>query len=469
MFRRGELRVPLARTEGARAHRTFRPEGGACGGSHHIYEPHYILCLFRLTIMGSPPVLKARSIRPYRPGRSGSYSPTRQGYRAFHPKPLPPDPPLEISPRLLSLLADASTELGRLDGAADVLPDPDFFVYSYVRKEAVLSSQIEGTRSSLADLLDFEAGAGPAGYPRDVREVANYVDALNRALAALRDGQEISLALVREAHRTLLHRVRGHRDQPGRFKTRQNWIGSRGSSPATADYVPPPPEETPKLMAELAKYLQSDSLEPSLLKAALVHAQFETIHPFLDGNGRMGRLLVALLLARSGTTRHPVLYLSYFFLKNREEYTRRLQRVRGDGDWEGWVEFFLRGVRETSIQASHTARAVLEMRQNHQERVDRLLGARAARGQKLLEQLFHQPVITVAGVARATGTTFPPANALVDEFVRLGLLTEITGRRRNRFFRYTPYISLLQRDRAPSRSGGSARPGAGAGNRHPRS
>lgn len=391
-------------------------------------------------------MLKERVSGPYRAGRAGSYGPTAEGYRAFHPKPLPPDPPLEHSTSLLTALSAASLELGRLDGIAEILPDPDFFVYSYVRKEAVLSSQIEGTRSSLVDVLEFEAGAERRSYPRDVREVVNYIHALNVALERVRGNEAVTLALIQDTHRTLLRGVRGGTDKPGQLKTRQNWIGARGTSPATADYVPPPSEETPAAMAALVSFVQEGSPDPPLLRAALVHSQFETIHPFLDGNGRMGRLLVALLLSKWGVLRRPVLYLSYFFLKNREEYARRLQRVRDDGDWEGWVEFFLKGVSETSIQATVTARAILALKQDHEQLVSRSIGGgRTGGGQRLLGLLYYQPVVSVSWVAKQIGVTFPPASHLVDDFVEMGLLKEITGQKRNRYFRYQPYIEILEK------------------------
>jgi cell filamentation protein, protein adenylyltransferase len=395
-------------------------------------------------------MLKMEPQRRYQPGRAGHYAPTPEGWRAFHPKPLPPDPALDLSTHLVGLVATASNELGRLDGAAEILPDPDFFVYSYVRKEAVLSSQIEGTRSSLVDLLEFEAGAERRSYPRDVLEVANYVRSLNVARERVMRGERISLELIQDSHKLLMKGVRGQHEEPGKLKSRQNWIGPEGSSPATADFVPPPPEETPVAMQQLVDYMQADTTEPPMLRAGLAHSQFETIHPFLDGNGRMGRLLVTLLLIQSGVLRRPVLYLSYFFLKNRAEYNRRLQRVRDDGDWEGWIEFFLRGVQETSIQAGSTARAVLALKADHENQIGQKLGYRAGRGNKLLAQLFHQPVISVNEVAKIIQTTYPPANELVSKFVQMGFLVEVTGQKRNRFFRYHPYIELLQREQRPT-------------------
>lgn len=385
-------------------------------------------------------------------GRSGTYSPTAEGYRAFHPKPLPPDPPLEFDGELIARLSAASAELGRLDGAAEILPDPDFFVYSYVRKEAVLSSQIEGTRSSLADLFEFEAGAEGRRGNRDVREVANYVESLNFSMDRVRQGEPISVQLLKQTHQHLLRGVRGNDAEPGMIKNRQNWIGPPGSSPRTADFVPPPPDETPAALDALEAFVRAETGEPPLIKAGLVHAQFETIHPFLDGNGRVGRLLVTLMLTNCGAVRRPVLYLSYFFLRNREEYIRRLQRVRDSGDWEGWLVFFLQGVEETSVQASQTARAILALKQEHEALLERELGRRTGRSRRLLEHMFRRPVTSVGEVATALGTSFPTANELVGNLVELGLLTEVTGQRRNRFFRYQPYVELLERDRFPPRA-----------------
>jgi Fic family protein len=388
----------------------------------------------------------------YQPGRSGAYRSTSEGFRAFHPKPLPPDPPLAFDETLIGRLASASAELGRLDGAAEILPDPDFFVYSYVRKEAVLSSQIEGTRSSLADLFDFEAGAEGRRVRQDVREVSNYVTSLNFALEQVRRGVAVSTELLQRTHAQLMRGVRGNEAEPGALKSRQNWIGPSGSSPLTAEFVPPPPDETPAALAALTDYIRTGSLDVPLIKAGLAHAQFESIHPFLDGNGRMGRLLVTLILTTSGAVRRPVLYLSYYLLKHREEYIQRLQRVRDDGDWEGWLVFFLTGVEETSIQAAETARAILALKQEHELLIERDLGRRAGSGHKLLEHLFRQPVVNVGTVASLLGSTFPPASELVKTFAKLGLLTELTGQKRNRFFRYTPYVELLQQDRVPTPS-----------------
>lgn len=384
--------------------------------------------------------------QPSRPGRTGEYRRSADGWRAFFPKYLNPEPKIELSTSGQNLLAEASTELGRLDGLTEILPDPELFTYSYIRKEAVLSSQIEGTQSTLVDLFDYEAGTVRAEYPSDVREVANFVRALTAALAQLRSRRPISLELIQDTHRTLLgNGARGARLQPGRLKTGQNWIGP-APSPATADYVPPPPKETLALMEDLVGYINRDSRVAPLVRAGVAHSQFETIHPFLDGNGRIGRLLVTLLLLQQGILRQPVLYLSYAIQKHRDEYTRRLQRVRDDGDWEGWLEFLFRAVQETSVQATATARRILELRQRNDRWIADKLGKRAGQGHKLLVLLHRQPVVSVKQISQFTGTTYPPANALVERFVENGLLVEVTGQKRNRFFRYQPYIDILRSD-----------------------
>lgn len=385
--------------------------------------------------------VKARA----RMGRSGSFEKSKEGYRVFLPKPLPPsDPPLELSDRLLEDLSEADLALGRLDGAAAVLPEPDIFVYSYVRKEAVLSSQIEGTRSSLTDLFDLEAGTTDRGRPRDVREVANYVVALESSLGEVRQGRPVSLEMLRRAHSILVRGVRGDALEPGKFRSIQNWIGRHGDSPATAEYFPPPPDRMQKALTELELYIQVGGTEPALLRAGLAHAQFETIHPFVDGNGRIGRLLVTLMLVESRALERPVLYLSHYLLKHREEYVRSLQRTRTDGDWEGWLRFFLRGVQETAQQATGVARSILSLRDQHRGLAQRTLGSRASLATSLLDVLARSPVISIPAAAQALGVSFPTASTLMRELGEQGLVKEITGQRRNRFFRYEPYIAALE-------------------------
>jgi len=389
-------------------------------------------------------VQKAQPLVQTSSGRSGVYVLHRDGYREFHPKPLPPDPPLEMSGRLSRLLSDADRELGRLDGNAEILPDPDIFIYSYIRKEAVLSSQIEGTHSTLVDLLHFEAGVQEKNRPRDVREVANYVAATDYALGQIRAGQPLTLALLQQVHQRLLRGRVSAEHHPGELRTEQNWIGPV-PEPRLAEFVPPPPALVPRALADLENYWRN-SADPPLIRAGLAHAQFETIHPFLDGNGRLGRLLVTLILITSGTMRRPLLYLSHYLLKNRNEYVRRLQNVRDTGDWEGWIEFFLEGIRSVSGQSAETARAILRLREQHRGILQRELGQRGTSAAVLLDGMFRSPFISVKDAERCTGLSQPAANKLVAEMVKKGLLVEMTGKQRNRVFEYQSYIELLSRE-----------------------
>ncbi len=290
--------------------------------------------------------------------RAGSYVNQLTGYRAFIPAPLPPNPPLRLDSTLQKLLSQADYALGRLDGAVLTLPNPDLFVFMYVRKEAVLSSQIEGTQSSLQNLLAAEARLQDPNTPADVNEVINYVRAMNHGLKRLAD-LPVSVRLIREIHVELMRGVRGGRLTPGELRTSQNWIGPGGCTLAEATFVPPPPHEVPQALADLERFLHSQDPLPPLIQVGLAHAQFETIHPFLDGNGRIGRLLITFLLVEKKLLSRPVLYLSHYFKRYRSEYYDRLQAVRDRGDWEGWIEFFLRGVAEVSSQATDTAAAIL--------------------------------------------------------------------------------------------------------------
>jgi Fic family protein len=389
-------------------------------------------------------------------GRTGTYGTSAEGYRAFHPRPLPPDPVIEFSDLLRTKLSKADQDLGRLVGSAQLLPDPDFFVRSYVRKEAVLSSQIEGTRSSLSDLLEYEAGGERAQRSKDAKIVSNHVRALNAAVRALRAGEKPTMDLLKKTHSILFRDAPEEDADPGNIRTKQNWIG--GASPATADFVPPPPEELPTALDSLDQYLRSAAPVPPLVRAALSHAQFETIHPFLNGNGRIGRILVALVLLESGSMESPILYLSYYLLKHRDQYTRALQRTRDGGDLEGWLEFFFDAVSETAIQAALTAKAILRLREEERLLIQRELGRRSGRGQILLDYLFLHPVTDVNLVAAALRVSFPPANDLVGDFRRLGLLREITGQSRNRLFRFQPYIDTMQKDPASAVSAAQESP-----------
>lgn len=391
--------------------------------------------------------MNAKSVAVDQPGRSGHYVRQPTGYSAFIPAPLPPSPPLRLAGAIQQLLSEADHALGRLDGSILTLPNPDLFVLMYVRKEAVLSSQIEGTQSSLQDLLAAEAQVmGASTPPRDVEEVVNYVGAMNQGLARL-STLPVSIRLVREIHEVLLRGGRGSRLTPGELRRSQNWIGPEGCTLADASFVPPPPSEIPQALGDLERYVHADDGMPVLIKIGLVHAQFETIHPFLDGNGRLGRLLITFLLVERGILSKPVLYLSHFFKRHRQEYYDRLQAVRDAGDWEGWLAFFLRGVAQVSAEAAETARRVLALREEHRTHIADHFGRAAGHGHRVLESLYERPILSVNQVGELTGTTYPAANGLVKRFVEGGLLVEITGQSRNRRFRYEPYVRLFDDER----------------------
>jgi len=374
--------------------------------------------------------------------RAGRYVSQAAGYRAFLPEPLPPIPPIRLEGNLQSLLPLADRALGRLDGSIQTLPNPDLFVFMYVRKEAVLSSQIEGTQSSLQDLLSAEAKMFSPDLPTDVDEVVNYVNAMNHGLQRLSD-LPVSVRLIKEIHERLLHGVRGARLTPGELRTSQNWIGPGGCTLSEATFVPPPPYEVPAALGSLENFLHSGSGLPQLVQIGLAHVQFETIHPFLDGNGRIGRLLITFLPCQREILLKPVLYLSHFFKRHRAEYYERLQAVRDHGQWEEWLAFFLRGVSEVSREATHTARRILALREDHRTAVTTRMGRAAGNGLRVLESLYQRPVVTVADVQSLTGTTYTAANNLVSSLTDLGILVEATGYKRNRVFRYQPYIDLF--------------------------
>jgi Fic family protein len=374
--------------------------------------------------------------------RAGRYVAQTTGYRAFVPAPLPPEPPLQLTGELHRLLSSADRALGRLDGSVLTLPNPDLFVFMYVRKEAVLSSQIEGTQSSLQDLLAAEAKLFEPDLPGDVDEVVNYVRAMKHGLDRLTD-LPVSVRLIREIHTELLRGVRGGRLQPGELRTTQNWLGPAGSTLATATFVPPPPVIVPEVLGEFEKFLHREDDLPPLIRIALAHVQFETIHPFLDGNGRIGRLLITFLLTERGILHKPVLYLSHYFRRHRQSYYDHLQAVRDRGAWEEWLTFFLSGVSEVAAEAAETARRILQLREQHRASITDRLGRAAGNGHKVLESLFDRPILGVNDVRELTRTTYPAANTLVSRLVEIGVLEEMTGYARNRRFRYAPYIALF--------------------------
>ncbi len=367
------------------------------------------------------------------------------GYSAFIPSPLPPEPPVELDGEMWQLLSQADRALGRLDGAADILPNPDLFVAMYVRKEAVLSSQIEGTQASLEDVIEYEARPGDGDHPKDVSEVVNYVAAMHLGLTRLAE-LPLSLRLMREIHARLLEDVRGQNHQPGEFRTSQNWIGPEGAGIRDAAFVPPPPGEMMDALGEWERFIHSEPEIPELIQIGLAHAQFETIHPFLDGNGRVGRLLITFLLCSRGILQRPLLYTSYFFKRHRQDYYALLQATRDEGDWEGWLKFFLRGVQSTAEEASETARAILSYRETTRRELREKLATVAGNALTLLDRLFEKPVISVNGAADLLDVTFPTAARLVASLEDLGILEETTGQSRYRRFVHRPYMDILSRE-----------------------
>lgn len=362
---------------------------------------------------------------------------------AFVPFPLPPcDPELVLEGRLAERLRAAEAALMRLDLAGEMVPSLDWFLYAFVRKEAVISSQIEGTQATLIDLLNFEAEES-ATANADIEEVCNYLDALAYAREELSrpGGLPLSMRLLNEAHRRLMTGARGANKQPGEIRRSQNWIG--GSRPGNAVHVPPPHTLVPELLSDLDKYLHGDDGLPPLIRAGLAHAQFETIHPYLDGNGRIGRLLIALLLEHWGLMKSPLLYLSLFFKRHREEYYRRLNAIRLDGDFEGWTDFFLDGVAAIADEATETARDLFAIVAADRARI---LADEAASVAilRLFEALPRHPVVTVASAMRLIGATKPTAIRAVDALEAAGILAETTGRKRDRHFAYRAYVDRLR-------------------------
>ncbi len=358
----------------------------------------------------------------------------------------------------IGLLAQANLELGRLDGVTRTLPNPDLFLAMYVRREAVLSSQIEGTQSTLDDVLAYELDPAAGELPRDVEEIVNYVKAMNHSLRRV-ESLPLSLRLIREIHGHLMRNVRGMDRDPGQFRTTQNWIGPQLVPLERATFVPPPPRAMTEALSDFEKFLHNEHLDPLVL-SGLAHAQFETIHPFLDGNGRVGRLLVTFLLVHRRVLQRPLLYLSYFLKLHRTEYYDRLMAVRMSGDWEGWMRFFLRGIAETAVDAVTTATSIVALREQHRERVQatRPFGLN---GLRLLDLLYERPLINVGLVRDRLELSFVTAGKLVEGFQAAGLLNETTGKRRGRVFRYSPYLELFADPVEPARQVRSTSSAAG--------
>ena len=380
-----------------------------------------------------------------RRGETGSYEETSIGgerMRAFVPAPLPPTPVLVLNGSLQQVLESAVLALGRLDGVTTLLPDETLFLYAYVRKEAVLSSQIEGTQSSLSDLLLFELDEAPGAPLDDVVEVSNYVAALEHGLRRLREDFPLCNRLIREIHGVLLSHGRGRDKDPGEFRRSQNWIG--GTRPGSATFVPTPHSAVPDCMTALERFLHAreDGL-PVLLRAGLAHVQFETIHPFLDGNGRVGRLLITLLLCQAGMLRQPLLYLSLYFKQHRNAYYDLLNHVRRTGDWEAWLAFFLEGVKLTSEGAVSTAQRLSRMFQNDRDRIEQAGGRKAGSGLRVHGALKSQPILSLPAARRKTNLSFQAVSSAMDLLITHGIAREITGKRRGRLFVYDQFLSIL--------------------------
>jgi len=381
--------------------------------------------------------------------RLGTFVETLAGgekVRAYVPAPLPPNPPLDLA-QLMTVYERAIAAVGRLDGVTTILPSTPLFLYMYVRKEALLSSQIEGTQSSLSDLLLYENAEAPGGELDDVTEVSNYVAAIEHGVSRIRGGFPLSLRLIREMHEIILKSGRGASKQPGEFRRSQNWIG--GTRPGNALYVPPPLGQLAECLNSFERFLHSeDPGLPPLIKAGLAHVQFETIHPFLDGNGRLGRLLITLVLCDAGVLREPILYLSLFLKSRRDDCYRLLQEVRQAGAWEAWMEFFLTGVAETAEQASDTARELIALFGNHRQKIGTLARA-APSALRVHEFLQGRPIVTIQTAANALDMTFPTVSAALEKLAGLDIVSETTGKQRGRIYVYTEYLALLDRGTEP--------------------
>lgn len=372
--------------------------------------------------------------------RSGGYVKQITGYKAFIPSSLPPDPPLKIDGEIQKLLSRADIALARLDGIGHVMPDINLFIAMYVKKEALLSSQIEGTQASLQDLFVYEDGDAISNV-NDVSDVVNYVKALNHGIERL-DDLPMSIRLIREIHEILMEGVRGGERKPGEFKKTQNWIGPPGCILKDAIFIPPPPHETMEAMGKLEHYIHGSDVLPVLIDSALIHYQFETIHPFLDGNGRLGRLLITFYLYWKKVLNRPLLYISYYFKRNRQEYYDRLQVVRNTGDYEQWIAFFLKGVTETADAAMETAKKILELQRRHRRLLwEKRISSPIAVG--LLENLFSKPYVSVRDVAEEFEISFQAASTIISQFEKAGILKETTGRKRDKRYLYREYMDIL--------------------------
>lgn len=386
--------------------------------------------------------------------RAGKTFPQRTGYLAYVPAPLPPNPPIAFDADMIRLLSEADLALGQLSGISSLFPNPDLFVAMYVKKEAVLSSQIEGIQCTLDDVLQQEADQEGV-RTKDIGEVVNYVNAMNYGIERL-ETLPLSLRLIREIHGHLLHGVRGEHKDPGEFRRTQNWIGLQGCTLTTASFVPPPVPDMNEALSNLEAFIHDRQNLPITIQCAIVHAQFETIHPFLDGNGRVGRLLVSLLLHERGVLKQPLLYISLFLKQNRLDYYDRLMAVRQKGDWEGWIKFFLEGVAQVSREASLTAQRIVAFRENV------MTSARAFGKNELalIDHLFAHPIMDIRTAERLLDCAYVTAANTLQSFVKDGCVIETTGRKRNKLFRFSGYLNLFEHDAPSDVSDGN---GAGGG------
>ena len=374
--------------------------------------------------------------------RAGFFMNSAVGYKSFVPAELPPNPPIQYDDELQGLLSLADRKLGRLDGVTQILPNPELFVARYVKKEAVLSSQIEGTQASFVDVLSTEYNQADDQRHDDVKEVINYVDAMNWGLEQLASFP-LSLRLIRNIHARLIHNTRGANKNPGEFRTSQNWIGPAGCTLNTATFVPPTVPDMNVALGDLELFIHQEDFIPALVKIAMIHAQFETIHPFLDGNGRMGRLLITFWLCQQNILTKPLLYLSFYFKKNRAEYYDRLMAVRKNGDWENWIKFFLRGIAEVSDEATESARAILKIKEDATNALYKKDGTNS-NYQRLLNYLFEQPFIKRSDVEQYLDVSNPTAGSILEVFCQMNILVDCTpDKARNKMYAFGKYLDIL--------------------------
>ena len=376
--------------------------------------------------------------------RAGTNITQREGYKAFIPRPLPPQPTLDIDPEMMELLSKADTAIGRLSGISETLPNPNLFVAMYVRKEAVLSSQIEGTEASLEDVLEYESENRPSTLPNDVAEVVNYVRAMNYGLERI-NKLPLSVRLIKEIHAELMKGARGGDKTPGEFRKTQNWIGPKGCTLDTARFVPPPPYEMMQAISDLEKYMHSKLTYPLLIECGIMHFQFETIHPFLDGNGRIGRLLITFFLCHKEILKKPLLYLSHYFKQNRLEYYDRLTAARDKGEFESWIKFFLKGVIYVAGEAAKASHKIIDLQAEDKTKINRAY-KRSSKIIILHDRLFDRPVISINDIAEILAVTFPTANGICMKLIKLDILREITGQARSKMFAYKSYLDILKQE-----------------------